>query len=65
MIKDLISQITIFNTLTDSEQEEIAKITHVRAFHKSNHLFYQQDEMKYFFLYWKVILKFTESVQGP
>ena len=34
MIKDLISQITIFNTLTDSEQEEIAKITHVRAFHK-------------------------------
>ena len=41
MIKDLISQITIFNTLTDSEQEEIAKITHVRAFHKSNHLFYQ------------------------
>lgn len=40
MIKDLISQITIFNTLTDSEQEEIAKITHVRAFHKSNHLFY-------------------------
>ena len=49
MIKDLISQITIFNTLTDSEQEEIAKITHVRAFHKSNHLFYQQDEMKYFF----------------
>ncbi|WP_213810048.1 Crp/Fnr family transcriptional regulator [Jeotgalicoccus sp. WY2] len=37
MLKDLISQITIFNTLTDEEQQEIAKITHIRHFHKSNH----------------------------
>lgn len=49
MLKDLISQITIFNTLTDEEQQEIAKITHIRHFHKSNHLFYQHDQMEYFF----------------
>lgn len=49
MIKKLISEITIFNTLTDDEQLEIAKITHIRQFHKSNHLFYQNDSMEYFF----------------
>lgn len=49
MLKELISEITIFNTLTDDEQLEIAKITHIRQFHKSNHLFYQNDPMEYFF----------------